>query len=327
MARRSSPQTHVATEATKPVYVLYGEDAFLRDHHRAQIVERAIGSSDRQLCVSVFDADAELATVLDELRTLPFLAPGRVVIVRDADDFVAANREGLERYLEEPCPHATLVLIVASWPSRTKLCKLADKVGRAIDCSCPQGRNLGRWLAEAVRGRGKKIEPDAAEMLVEWIGNGLAALDGEIEKLSLYVAERETITMDDVSAVATATAGPAAFALTNAITAGDAPAALEALGGMLQVRGEEFRILGILAWHLRRATASQQKLRAGEPPSKALPRMPWPQQQAFRDMISRRGPSSLMRDFRAVLRADVAIKTGAEALATLQELVLGLCRS
>jgi DNA polymerase-3 subunit delta len=317
----------MATEAIKPVYVLCGEDAFLRDHHRRQIIHCAIGSADPQLCVSVHDADAELAAVLDELRTLPFLAPRRVVIVRDADDFVAANREGLERYVQQPCRRATLVLIVAGWKPETKLSKLVNKVGRAIDCSSPEGGRLGRWLTEAAGKRGKKIDPDAAEILVEWIGNDLAALDGEVEKLALYAGNRHTITMEDVSAVVTATAGPGAFAMTNAITGGDVPAAMEALNGMLQMRGEEFRTLGMIAWHLRRAMAAQQKLRAGEPETKALPWMPSGQQQAFCDMINRRGPSTLMRDFRKVLRADLAMKTGADPLATLQELVAGLCRS
>jgi DNA polymerase-3 subunit delta len=317
----------MAAETVKPLYVLHGEDGFLRDHHRAQIVERAIGSADPQLCVSVFDAEAELAAVLDELRTLPFLAPRRVVIVRDADDFVAAHREELERYLQEPCPSATLVLLVAAWPSNTRLYKVAAKVGGAIDCSSPQGGQLSRWLVQAAAKRGKKIDPDVAEGLADWIGNDLSALDGEMEKLSLYVGPRATITLEDISAVVTATSGPVAFALTNAITAGDAKAALEALGGMLRVRGDEFKVLGTIGWHLRRAMATCQKLRKGASKDQALPRMPYQQQHAFMDMIARRGPRRIMRDVRLAMRADLAMKTGAQSPMTLEKLVVGLCRS
>jgi DNA polymerase-3 subunit delta len=318
----------LATEAIKLVYVLVGEDAFLRDQHRARIVNSALGDADPQLCLSILDGDAdlELATVLDELRTLPFLAPRRIVIVRQADDFITAHREGLERYVQEPCSSATLILLAATCKTNTKLHKLVQKVGRIIDCSWPQDAKLGRWLADAAAKRKKKFDPAAAEMLAEWIGNDLAALDGEIEKLSLHAGSRDTITMEDVSAVVTATTGPVAFALTNAITRADAPGALKALYGMLQSRGEEFRVLGSLAWHLRRGLASGQKLRAGQPPDKALPGMPAQEKQAFLEMIRRRGPSGLMRDLRRLLRADLAMKTGADPVATLHDVVAGLCR-
>ncbi len=319
----------MATEAIKPVYVLFGEDAFLHDQHRAQIVEGALGDADPQLCLSTLDGDAELelAAVLDELRTLPFLAPRRIVIVRQADDFIAAHREGLERYVQEPCSSATLILLAAAWKTNTRLHKLVQKAGRIIDCSCPQDARLGRWLTDAAAKRKKKIDPAAAELLAEWIGNDLAALDGEIEKLSSHAGPRETITMEDVSAIVTATTGPVAFALTNALTRADAPGALKALYGMLQTRGEEFRVLGSLAWHLRRGLASGQKLRAGQPPEAALPWMPAQEKQAFLEMIRRRGPSGLMRDLRRLLQADLAMKTGADPVATLQDLVTGLCRS
>ena len=59
----------------KCVYVLYGSDAFLRDETRRALVQRIIGDADPQTAVTHFDAMAELAEVLDELRTLPFLAP------------------------------------------------------------------------------------------------------------------------------------------------------------------------------------------------------------------------------------------------------------
>ena len=69
----------------KPVYVLHGSDTFLRDTHRAEIIGQAVGDADSQLCVCSFDATAELAEVLDELRTVPFLAPLRIAVVTDAD--------------------------------------------------------------------------------------------------------------------------------------------------------------------------------------------------------------------------------------------------
>ena len=309
----------------KPVFVLHGDDAFLRDAYRQEIVTNAIGQADRQTCVAVFDATAQLADVLDELRTLPFLAPRRVVIISDAEAFVSAYRGQLEDYLRSPSQTATLVLIVSSWPKNTRLYKLVSAIGQTIDCGAPQ-KGLEHWLTKSASKRGKQIARDAAGLLLEWIGNDLSVLSGEIEKLSLYVGQRETITAADVSTMVTASAGPVAFALTNALTAGDASGALKALDGMLTARGEEFRTLGIIAAHLRRVLRCQQLSAGGGDPAAGLnPRMPYRAKQAFLTMLSRRDLGVLQKDFRALIRADLGMKSGLEPAAALQELIVDLC--
>ncbi len=315
----------MADEAIQPVYVLHGADAFLRDAHRREIVAHAVGNADPQLCVSTFDAEAELAVVLDELRTMPFLAERRVVVVRDADRFVSAHRRALEGYLESPCTTGTLVLMVSSWPSNTRLAKRVAKIGRAIDCSPPEGGRLVSWLTDAASRHGKKLQRDAAVLLSQWIGGDLSALDGELEKLATYVGEREAITAEDVSRLVTATAGPQAFDLTDAIRDGKPRAALEALSGLLNVRGEEFRVLGLIAWHLRLVLGAHQAVLAGKNPDGALGRIPYRSKQGYRRLLQRRPLGRIQQDFRELIRVDLAMKSGATARAAMQDLVLALC--
>ena len=117
-----------------------------------------------------------------------------------------------------------------------------------------------------------------------------------------------------------------AFALTNALTAGDARAALSALDGMLTARGEEFRTLGIIASYLRRALRGQQLAAEGSDPTGALnPRMPYRAKQGFMAMLARRNLETLQKDFRSLIRADLGMKSGLVAGAALQELVVDLC--
>lgn len=312
-------------EQVKPIYVLHGDDEHLRDAARRDIVASAVGQGDPQLCVSQFDSDAELAVVLDELRTLPFLAPHRVVIVSQADAFISAHREALEKYLETPSATGTLVLMTLVWQKNTRLFKTVQKVGQAIDCSVPENKNLPEWVSKEVTLRGKKIAPEAAEMLAQWIGRDLAALTSEIDKLFLYATDRPVITASDVTAIVTATAGPEAFELTNRITAADAAGALKALGGMLARRGDEFKALGMIGWHLRRALQAQQAIQGGANEWSAL-KMPTEHKKPFLEMLRRRGTGRLLGDFRRMLKADLAMKSGADPQAAMQELVVALCR-
>jgi DNA polymerase-3 subunit delta len=314
----------MATGGFKPIYVLSGSDGFLRDHYRAEIISRVVGQADPQTCIANFDGtnDPSLAEVMDELRTLPFLAPARVVIIRNADAFITKHRQKLEEYVANPCDTSALVLVVSSFPGNTRLAKAVAKIGDVLNCKLPDGSSLQQWLTKASGKRGKKIDPQSAQLLEQWIGRDLAAQNAEIEKLCLYIGERETITPQDVANVVTATAGPAAFALTNAITAGDTPGALKALDGTLRIRGAEFQALGSIAWHIRRALQAQQEISAGNKPNL---RMPYDQKNAFLGMLRRRGQHKLQADMRSLIAADLGMKSGLNPKSALQELVMSLC--
>ncbi|MBT3198378.1 MAG: DNA polymerase III subunit delta [Phycisphaerales bacterium] len=314
----------MASEGFKPVYVLSGSDGFLQDHYRADIISRVVGQADPQTCIANFDGgdDPELAAVMDELRTLPFLAPARVVLVRNADSFISKNRQKLEEYVDNPCETSALVLIVSSFPGNTRLAKAVKKVGEIFNCKLPDASSLQQWLTKASGKRGKKIDPQSASMLEQWIGRNLAAQNAEIEKLCLYIGDRDTITPQDVSDVVTATAGPVAFALTNAITDGDTPGALKALDGTLKIRGAEFQALGTIAWHLRRALQAQQEIAAT---GKANLKMPYNQKNAFMGMLRRRSLAKLKADMKSLIDADLGMKSGQNPKSALQELVMALC--
>ena len=293
-----------------PVYVLHGHNLYLRQQARREVIHRFGDEGDAELGVANFDASAELAEVLDELRTAPLLARRRLVIFHDADKFVTAHRQRLEQYLANPSSTASLMLVVDSWKATTKLAKLAAKIGEVIDCSDPDDAELPGWVVERASARGKQIAPKAAELLTEWIGNDLARLDGEIEKLAIYAGKRRVISAEDVAAVVVATAGPVPYALVNAIAAGRADEALSTLSRTLTRRGEEFRVLGLIAWHLRRQRGRGGGRWTGRAPTGG---------RAGRGKDLRGG-------FRRLLATDLALKTGAHPLPAMQALVLDLCR-
>src|SRR5947208_16565560 len=112
----------------RPIYAVSGDDAYLRDETLRAITRLALGGDADDMAVSRFPGDqASLASVLDEVRTLPFLARCRVAIVDGADPFVTAHRRELEAYAEKPSAAGVLVLSVKSWPGHTKPAKRVEK--------------------------------------------------------------------------------------------------------------------------------------------------------------------------------------------------------
>lgn len=319
----------MAQAEPKCVYVLYGTDDYLRDSYRAELSAHALAGADSQTCLSRFDSDADLAAVLDDLRTLPFLGDRRLVIVEDADDFVSAHREALEEYLDAPSSTGSLMLLVKSFPSNTRLAKVVAKVGLAVDCNSPKGPEVGNFIRDRAKALGRTLDRSAGELMLQWLGNDLARIQSELEKLALYTQGRTTITANDVSAVVVATAGVNPWALTDALADGDAKTALTVLSGMLTQRGEEFKVLGMVGWHLRRLLKAQHMRASGKTDAQIFAAFRienWrAKQESLRRAMSRRSLSQVSADFRELIRADLAMKTGGNAEIALQRLIVSLC--
>ncbi len=317
----------MADRKPKPIYVIFGVDAFLRDQYRAEITAEVLGDADPQTCLCAYEGSADLAAVLDDLRTLPLLGDRRLVVVSDADEFISAHREKLEAYLNAPSANGTLLLMAKSFPANTRLAKRVAKIGAKADCSPLRGNDVGGFIRRQATARGRRIGRPAEVLMAEWLGADRARIAGELDKLVSYTEGRDTITDDDVSAVVVATAGVNPFALADALAAGDAKAALGILERLLTQRGEEYRVLGLIGWHLRRAMKAKQMLAAGRGEIDVFKAVNIFSQsrQAYRRLLTGRSLARICGDFRELIRADLAIKTGRDGKAALQRLVVALC--
>ena len=91
----SSPSSRV-----HPVYAVATAERLLRDNVLKDILAKLGDEMDTLGPTRVDGAAAELAEVLDELRTLSLLGGRRVVVVNDADGFISAHRSALEDEVE-----------------------------------------------------------------------------------------------------------------------------------------------------------------------------------------------------------------------------------
>jgi DNA polymerase-3 subunit delta len=249
----------------KPVYALYGDDAFLRREALAAIARTVLqGVEDDELAIRRFAGDtATLADVLDEVRTLPFFTRRRLVIVEGADPFVTAHRRELELYAEEPAEKGVLVLSVKVWTATTKLAKLVDRVGLAIECKGPHERELHSWLVHLARSRFEVVfHDDAARLLIELAGPEVGILVSDLEKLVVYVGQRREIHGEDVARLVGAGRIETIWKVLDAATTGRGALAIEDLDGLLTsgespvglLRAMSFALLKVYhAGRLRRA--------------------------------------------------------------------------
>src|SRR5512137_2736641 len=120
MARISPEELLGRLEKGKPIpaILLLGEEPYLRDSCRAQLIEKFVPEASRTWAVSRYSADrGETQAALEQAQTLPMLSPQQVVFLEDADAIEKLgekNREEavllLDGYLENPAPFTVLVL-------------------------------------------------------------------------------------------------------------------------------------------------------------------------------------------------------------------------
>jgi DNA polymerase-3 subunit delta len=242
------------TGEVRPVYAIFGDDAYLRREAILAIIRTAMEGQEEEMGVSRFPgAQAELSRVLDEVRTLPFLAPRRVAIVEDADTFVTANRKELEAFAARPSRTGVLVLSVKSWPSNTKLAKLVEQAGASVDCKAPRESELASWLSRLASERWSlKFPADAARLLVELVGPEPGLLAAEVDKLASYVGDGKAIGREDVAKMVGAGRVLEVWDMIDRATTGDAPGALGVLDRLLTSGEAPQRLLAALAVSLRK---------------------------------------------------------------------------
>ena len=170
----------------KPVYALVGSDTFMQLQALVEIVKAAPKDVQR---IDLDGESADLAAVLDELRSFAMFSSAKLVTVRNGKDWISKYREPLENYVAKPASGSTLVLRVETLPKTQRIYKLITTHGEIRDCMPPS--DLPKWIID----RGKRthqliLAPDAARLLAELVGADLGRLDNELAKLALQTDGR-----------------------------------------------------------------------------------------------------------------------------------------
>ena len=257
----------------QPVYALHGDEDFLKRQVLIALRSLVLGQGDDAFGLSTHPGDkATFAAVRDELATVPFLSPRRLVVVENGDPFVSQFRPQLEKYVAEPSPSGVLVLDVKTWPANTRLAKLLDG-DATIVCKAPAAYRLPAWCSQWVSARhSKELSGEAAKLLVDLIGSEMGQLDQELAKLATYIGTATRIESEDVDKLVGNSRAENMWKIFDAIGAGNGGQALTMLDRLFEQGEEPLRILGAFSLQLRRLAQAARWNQLGQPLARALER-------------------------------------------------------
>ncbi len=296
------------------VYVIEGKEPSLAQTQCSRLLDELIEPDQRATGLLTLDADkATITEVFDELRTLPFLAKKRVVVIKQADKFISDNRQHLEAYFENPSSTGILIMTVSSFKSRTNLAKKLPQIGELITIAQPQANripaNLRSYAKDAY---GKSLSYDGAELLLELAGEELPRLYSEIDKLAVFVDGKKDISADDVNSLVGHNKLYNVFDVIDSIIAKDTAKAIDQFRRLFhQDRSAEYTFVGAFAYHLRRMFDAKVLLNKGRNVYDISKRLRiWYNRDSFFQQLGKVTLPQIGMLIENLARVDFEIKTG-----------------
>lgn len=311
---------------TAPLYLLEGDD--LQSRHDlavefASLVDEGLHAFNVQTfyaneATNAGARDQLIGDLLGAARTLPMMAPRRVLLVHEAEKLLSPRKgkddegdapaavpagkrkksltptEELDEYLQSPEPLTTLVFVAGSLDANRRLVKVLRKHAVTVDCGTLSSEgDAAKWIKTRLEQDGTSMEPRAVKLLIEAVGLSLGRLRPEIDKLVLFASGEPAITARHVQELVLPLSEPGRdFALGKAIWNSNARAALGELDAQFDEGAQPVMILG----QIRAAAGRLQP-----------------------DARARQGLD-------AVFRTDLAIKSSAgESRFLIERLIIELC--
>ena len=312
-AQRVSEFSRQKAAERLPVYVLRGTDPYLLDLGRQAVRRQVIGDADPGMAMmEALGSEAAIADILDALRTPPFLAPRRLVLIREADEFLDEHtRELLLKYLEQPAASGALCLEVATWNSSFTLSKRVGEVGVVVACEASEPGRIPVWLQGQAKERGgKKLTPAAAQMLVEYLGTDFASLLHALDMLALYSGPEPVIDTPAVDALVARGHHERVWDLCDAVAARNLSRALELLEAFWTEGMVAPQFIGILRPTFRQLLRVRAlEPRVGLDDAMARAGVPYPARDRVRRAVGAFTETNLADAYQALVDADLEAKT------------------
>ncbi len=283
-----------------------------------RLIELYVDPSMRDLCFNSYYADdADPAEICSVAETLPFLTERRVVLVYGAEHFdVDKAGKALLPYLERPCESTILILVAAEVDRRTKLFRAYEKAAVLVECPEMRAHDAIEWATQEIHKRGKTIDREAAERLVDRTGARLGDVANAVTLVCNYVGDAPAVAIADIEAACADVSEEEVWALTDAIAHSNTDKAVRVLRNLLDTGRNEFEVLGTINWLLKTAyMAALPKSGRIKPflADKVLPLANKLGQEKFRDAFS------LLMDTEIMFRS-----TGVDRSLALELLVIKL---
>ncbi len=247
-----------------PIYLFFGEEEFFVQEALRVLENVVLDGGTRDFNYdSYYAKETPTSQIFDVAETLPMMSARRLVIVKGIEKWTEADWDVLTSYIGNPSESSVVVLTARTLDKRKKAHKLLLEKTEALEFKKPYDNQVPSWIQYMAQKSEVTIEPDAIQLLHQFVGSQLKDLEGEVIKLSQYIGERNQILVKDVIEVVSKIKVQSVFDLARAIGEGDKARALLCLSQLLSHGQNEVGILALVSRHVRILRAVRKAQREG----------------------------------------------------------------
>lgn len=229
----------------KPVYLLYGEETFLKKSYKTKLKEAIAG--DDTMNFNYFEGKGiDVPELISLADTMPFFSEKRLILIEDSGFFKNAS-EQIAEYLPNMPDTTCMIFVEDAVDKRNKMFKRVKEMGHAAEMKRQDSAQLAKWAAGMLAQNGRKITVSTMDVLLGKTGEDMENIRMELEKLICYTMGRDVITLEDVEAVCTVRVTNKIFDMVSAIVSGRTKQAMDLYEDLLTLKEPPMRILFLIA--------------------------------------------------------------------------------
>jgi len=296
----------------KPVYYFFGEDAYNLSFTLHTLEEAfqplLLSELDKE---TIYSEDRSINDILGLATAFPFGSEKKLIIVKEAEKI--KDKKPLKEYATSPAEFTVLAFFhngsitnLSSEPFKT-----LDANEFLFEAKELKGKNLIDWLISIAEEKDKKLSEENAQVLVDIVGESRNMLEVQLEKICIFVNTQKEVTIESIQQVSSELKQFNIFDLQNAIGLKDKSKALTVANNLLDNGAEPTFIITMLTRYFT-GLAKITELQSKNTPLQEAARIVGTHHFYYPNYLKARNLYSdqkLVEVFRALLKADVSVKT------------------
>lgn len=306
------------------VILIYGNDATRRNEKYKELSSHFAQKYDPSMMNAAEYIAADIGTLLQAIKTPPFLSEKRFIVATETLSSVSKKDEEAWAELIESCPDSTILVFVESKPGKSFISKIST-IGTVYEINELGGSDLRVWIESYVEEQNGSIEPSATRLLESTIGPNLERLKNELSKL-LGFANGDAITAQMTEELVELPIKDQLFAFVDAISRKNTKQAIDLLKSERERGIDDGQLFTMFMRQIRLLL----QLRSALDDNPSISSQICAKQFGMHPFVAKKtlaqakqySLSSLQRAHDILFRLEQAIKTGKTDTATATELLL-----
>ena len=234
----------------KQIYLLYGEEAYLKKQYKERFVKAMLPEGDTMNYACYEGKNTDIKEVIDLAETLPFFAERRLILFEDTGFFKSSGSD-LADYISDMPETTCFIFIENEVDKRSKLYKAVKAKGHIVELGVQDENTLRRWVQGLVKKEGKTMAQGDVAYFLNKVGTDMENITKELEKLVCYAMDRDVLTRTDIDAVCVTQITSHIFEMVNAVADKKQRKALDLYYELLALKEPPMRILFLLTREYR----------------------------------------------------------------------------